>query len=195
MAFYEIILFLLIVKLTVSGAQNPILVPKSDHGRSVHDFDFVYLPKETVLQLLPGFSKHELRAKSKQAAELLNISTPTDPRAQVLAIQKARQLKMNQIDPHGKQRDAIASRLEFWKQQLDVVVEQRNRLLADLKNLRAEQHRCTVTNPADHQGRLRCLAVDDEVENYSSAVEPLNQQERGILREIFQLRKRLKSVM
>ncbi len=171
--------------------QKPILVPKSQSARPVHEFDFVYLPRETVLKLLPGFTRRELRQKSQKAAQILKIPAPKEPRVQVLAIQKARRLELEGVDPKGQQREIITSRLALLKQQLDIVVGQRNRFLVDLDNLKVEQAQCSAANPADWQLRLKCLTVDDEMKSLSIATKSLNQQERQILKEMFALRKRL----
>ena len=186
MSFSVLILFL-----NFASGQGPILVPKTPTARPVREFDFVYLPKETVVRYLPGFSRLELRKKSEKAAKILNIPQPQDPRAQVLAIQKARRIELESLDPNGQQRQIITSRLALLKQQLDLVVGQRNRFLVDLDRLKAEQTHCSATNPTDSQARLRCLAVDDEISSLNSIITPLNQQERQILKETFDLRKRL----
>ena len=191
---FSLLLFLIapiLIFQPFSLAQGPILVPKSESARPVHEFDFVYLPKETVVKLLPGFTRRELRIKSQKAAKILNITPPTDPRAQVLAIQKAHQLQLQEIDPSGQKRQLIISRLALLKQQLDVIVTQRNHFLSDLKRLQEEQTQCIRTNPSDSHSRLKCLAVDDEISSISSAITPLNQKERDVLRQVFDLRKQL----
>ncbi len=181
----------LIIFFKFSWAQEPILVPRSESAKPARMFDFIYLPKESVVRLLPGFSRRELKKKSEKAAQVLGITPPQDPRAQVFAIQKARRIEMERMDPSGQQKDGITAKLALLKHQLSVIVEQRNRFLSDLKALKTEQSRCSESKPTELQARLRCLAVDDEISTLSRAIKPLNRQERATLKDIFTLRKQL----
>lgn len=186
-------LLILSFLVSIALAQKPVLVPENPAARPVREFDYVYLPKKSVVSLLPGFTRRELRLKAKEAAKLMNLPLPTDPRAQVALIRAADKAKLESLDPRRQEMSEMHARLRLLNQELNMLVTERQRYQTDLQKLTVKNQAClgADTSHMDTNTRLTCLAVTEEIDSLQKIIKSLNQKERLILREVFRLRKRL----
>ena len=190
--FIPIFLFLLSLEAEDSMNVKPILNSDNEKAVPVQNFDFVYIPKDVVMQHLPAFDPKQLNIKAHKIAQKYNMPAPAfnETAAQIDLIEWYKRKRMSETDPSGEKRRALKAEKCEKTKKLEAIISIRKNLIADIQRINRKIH-----NDCKTSGRLsdfqysECAALRSTSKIQSQELMQINEKERQILHKLRDIKK------